>query len=111
MALFHAKPTRQAGFSRSERVAYLRKRDTFVWVEHQRSPRTLLQTQTGPVAGNLMMTGAIVVTSPNQQFIAVAGNGMDLWTRTPTGTTSSQVGILGSRIVHGWHSFQGRPSL
>ncbi len=40
------------GFSRSERVAYLSKAATFVWVEHQRSPRTLLLTQSGPIAEN-----------------------------------------------------------
>jgi hypothetical protein len=67
------------GFARSERVAYLSKSDTFVWVEHQRSPRTLLLTQRGPIAENSAMTGAIVVPSPDERFIAVAGNGMDLW--------------------------------
>ncbi len=66
------------GFSRSERVAYLSKADTFVWVEHQRSPRTILLTQSGPVAENSMMTGSIVAPSPDERFIAVAGNGMDL---------------------------------
>lgn len=68
-----------SGFSRSERVAYLSKADTFVWVEHQRSPRTLLLTQRSPIAENSMMTGAIVAPSPDERFIAVAGNGMDLW--------------------------------
>jgi hypothetical protein len=68
-----------SGFSRSERVAYLSKADTFVWVEHQSSPRTLLLTQSGPIAENSMITGAIVVPSPDERFIAVAGNGMDLW--------------------------------
>jgi hypothetical protein len=68
-----------SGFSRSERVAYLSKADTFVWVEHQSSPRTLLLSQHGPIAENSMMTGTIVVPSPDERFIAVAGNGMDLW--------------------------------
>jgi hypothetical protein len=81
-----------SGFSRSERVAYLKKRDTFVWGEHQRSPRTLLLTQTGPVAENLMMTGAIVVPSPNEQFIAVAGNGMDLWIYDTARRTGANLG-------------------
>jgi hypothetical protein len=67
------------GFSRSERAAYLSKAGTFVWVEHQRSPRTLLLTQSGPIAENSMMTGTIVVPSPDERFVAVAANGMDLW--------------------------------
>jgi len=66
------------GFSRSERVAYLSKAKTFLWVEHQHSPRTLLLTEIGPIAENSMMTGAIVVPSPDERFIAVVGNGMDL---------------------------------
>ena len=68
-----------SGFSRSERVAYLSKMNTFVWVEHQHSPRTLLLTHSGPIAENAIMTGGIVVPSPDERFIAVAGNGMDLW--------------------------------
>lgn len=68
-----------SGFSRSERASYLANADTFVWVEHQRSPRTLLLTQSGPIAENSMMMGAVVVPSPDERFVAVAGNGMDLW--------------------------------
>jgi hypothetical protein len=68
-----------SGFSRSERAAYLSTEHTFVWVEHQRSPRTLLLTQSGPIAENSVMTGTIVVPSPDGRFIAVAGNGLDLW--------------------------------
>lgn len=67
------------GFTRSERAAYLSKRHTFVWVEHQASPRTLLLTENGPIAENSAMTGAIVVPSPDERFIAIAGNGVDLW--------------------------------
>lgn len=67
------------GFSRSERVAHLSRADTFVWVEHQRSPRTLLLTQSGAIAENSMMTGAVVIPSPDERFIAIGGNGMDLW--------------------------------
>jgi Tol biopolymer transport system component len=66
-------------FARSERVAYLSKSDTFIWVEHQRSPRSLLLTQSGPLAENSAMTGTMVIPSPDERFIAVAGNGMDLW--------------------------------
>jgi hypothetical protein len=66
------------GFTRSERVAYLAKANTFVWVEHQHSPRTFLLTQTGRLAQNSMMTGAIVVPSPNERFLAIIGNGMNL---------------------------------
>jgi hypothetical protein len=67
------------GFSRSERAGYLSRSHTFVWVEHQGSPRTLLLTENGPIAENSVITGAIVVPSPDERFIAVAGNGMDLW--------------------------------
>ena len=66
------------GFNRSERVGYLSKTNTFLWAEHQHSPRTLLLTRTGPIAESSMMTGAIVVPSPDERFIAVIGNGMDL---------------------------------
>jgi hypothetical protein len=65
-------------FSRSERVAYLSQLDTFVWVEHQRSPRTLLLSQRGPVAESSTVTGAIVIPSPDERFIAIAGNGANL---------------------------------
>lgn len=68
-----------AGFNRTERAAYLSKADTFVWVEHQQSPRTILLNNRGRLAENSKMMGDIVVPSPDERFIAVAGNGMDLW--------------------------------
>jgi len=82
----HGRVSRQAdetggdsGFSRSERVAYLSRTKTFVWVEHQHTPRTLLLTQSGPIGESSTMTGAMVVPSPDERFIAIVGNGMDLW--------------------------------
>ncbi len=67
------------GFDRSERVAYVSKSDTFVWVEHQDSPRTTILTEHGSMAEGSMMTGNLVIPSPDERYIAVAGNGMDLW--------------------------------
>ena len=66
-------------FERSERVAYLSKMKTFVWVEHRRTPRTILLTQNGPIGESSATTGAIVSPSPDERFIAVVGNGMVLW--------------------------------
>ena len=85
------------GFARSERVAYLSKSDAFVWVEHQRSPRTLLLTERGPIAENSAMTGAIVIPSPDERFIAVAGNGMDLWVYD---TVTKTWANLGNADIH-----------
>jgi Tol biopolymer transport system component len=87
----------QDTFSSSERVAYLSKSNTFVWVEHARSPRTVLLTERGRIAGSSGTTGAIVVPSPNERFIAIVGNDMDLWIYD---TTERRWADLGKANIH-----------
>jgi hypothetical protein len=67
------------GHTLSERVAFLSKSNTFVWVEHDDSPPTAILTEHDRIAKSLAMMGNLVVPSPDERYLAVAGNGMDLW--------------------------------
>jgi len=89
-------------FERSERVAYLSKTKTFVWVEHRRTPRTILLTQNGPIGESSATTGAMVVPSPDQRFIAVVGNGRDLWIYDITQKTWTNLGTADIHPDRDW---------
>jgi hypothetical protein len=64
----------------AERVAYLSTRNTFVWLE-EGDRTTHLQTPTGIVAdlGQRLVSGALIAASPDENYLAIAGNHDELW--------------------------------
>jgi Tol biopolymer transport system component len=81
----------------SERAAYLAKSNTFVWVEHRESARTVVLTDSGVVATNAAMTGNLVVPSPDERYLALIGNGMDMWVYDTQKKTWAN---LGNAVIH-----------
>lgn len=93
-------------YVRSERAAYLSKTDTFVWVEH-RHEGTVLFTQLGELSKVSAATGSIVVPSPNERYIAVAGNavggsGTRLWVYDTVAKTWADLGMANIHPNDDW---------
>jgi hypothetical protein len=85
----------------SEQVAYLSKADTFIWLEHE-DWHTQVLTRKGKLAEIALMTGDLVIPSPDERYIAVAGNKVDLWVLD---TETKKWANLGRTDIHpysGW---------